>query len=248
MQLQRVVDCSQQVSASPTGAEVLEQLSQGVWVADSKGRIRYTNPALDRMFGYERGELQGQHLVRLLAPGTVGEVSKFREMAEALQTRGGWRGDCLNQRKDGTVFNCFTRIHTRELQRESQWIGVQEEGAAAQFLNQFSSRHISLALRELQDSFNEVFGWSRLIRAGQMNAQQAAEALESIEQRARAQQQLLANLLELAQVSPEPALPQVNAIEAKTKPETAATLNSNVTAYRPRAQRSAAARFSASAL
>jgi PAS domain S-box-containing protein len=65
---------------------VLEQLSQGVWVTDNRGRIRYTNPALDRMFGYERGELQGQHLVRLFATASEeGELGKFREIAEAVQ-------------------------------------------------------------------------------------------------------------------------------------------------------------------
>lgn len=234
MLLQRVTEYSQQVSSVPNSAEVLEQLSQGVWVADNKGRIRYTNPALDRMFGYERGELNGQHLVHLLAQGEVGEITKYREIAEALQTRGGWRGDCLNQRKDGTPFHCFLRIHTRELQHENQWIGVQEEGTAAHFLNQCSSNYIAMALRELQSSFSDVFGWSRLIRAGQMNAQQAADALEYIERRARAQQQLLANLLELAQLNTEHPTPE---------PPTA----TNVRAYRPRTLR-AAARLGASTL
>ena len=248
MQRQRVTDYSQQVTAPPSSAEVLEQLSQGVWVADNKGRIRYTNPALDRLFGYERGELHGQHLVRLLARGEKGEIAKYREIAEALQARGGWRGECLNQRKDGSEFTCFLRIHTRELQHESQWIGVQEEGTVSHFLNQFSSNYIALTLRELQDSFNEVFGWSRLIRAGQMNAQQAAEALESIERRARAQQQLLANLLELAQLSAEPNAPQPPRLEAAPRPEPSPVpLAANVAPYRPRALR-AAARLNASAL
>lgn len=248
MQRQRVTDYSQQVSAPPSSAEVLEQLSQGVWVADNKGRIRYTNPALDRMFGYERGELHGQHLVRLLAQGETGEIAKFREISETLQMRGGWRGDCLNQRKDGSVFTCFLRIHTRELQHESQWIGVQEEGSVSHFLNQFSSNYVALALRELQSSFNEVFGWSRLIRAGQMNAQQAAEALESIEQRARAQQQLLANLLELAQLSAEPCTSEPMLSAVAPPPEAnLASAPANITSYRPRAMR-AAARLNASAL
>jgi hypothetical protein len=117
------------------------------------------------------------------------------------------------------------------LHNESQWIGVQEEGAASHFLNQFSSNYVAMALRELQSSFNDVFGWARLIRAGQMNAQQAAEALESIERRARAQQQLLANLLELAQLTteaPEPTPPLV-------KPELPPLRVTNPPRYRARA-------------
>jgi hypothetical protein len=199
------------------------------------------------MFGYESGELNGQHLVRLLAQGETGEIAKYREIAEALQTRGGWRGDCLSQRKDGSVFHCFLRIHVREFHHESQWIGVQEEGVAAHLINQFSSQSVAQALRELQRSFNEVFGWSRLIRAGQMNAQQAAEALETIEQRARVQQQLLTNLLELAQLTPESSVPKSAVIESVDKPESPLAPLANVAAYRPRALR-AAARQNISAL
>lgn len=233
MQSQNVLDYPAPLAASPTGAEVLEQLSQGVWVADTKGRIRYTNPALNRMFGYAPGELEGQHLVRLLAADKNGSLGKFRELAEAIQTRGGWRGDCLNVRKDGSVFACFTRIHTRELVNESQWIGVQEEGSAAQFLKQFSSPYVAVALRDLQHSFDDIFGWARLIRAGQLNAQQAAEVLEAIERGTRSQQQLLGNLLELAQLVTEVAPPEPLDLEPVRNSPLSALANSRGRASGP---------------
>jgi PAS domain S-box-containing protein len=201
--LQRVSESPQQLLSEPGVAEVLEQLPQGVWLADTKGRIRYTNHALEQMFGYERGELAGQHLIKLFAPCVANGLGRFREITETVQQRGIWRGDCLNKRKDGREFTSFLQIRLHGLPHEQQWIGVQEEGAAAHFLNQFSSNYIALALRELQSSYNEIFGWARLIRAGQMNAQQAVEALESIERRTHSQQQLLANLLELAQLAPD---------------------------------------------
>lgn len=203
MYLQRVSETSQQLLSEPSVAEVLEQLPQGVWLADTKGRIRYTNRSLEQMFGYERGELEGQHLIKLFAPCVANGLGKFREITEAVQQRGIWRGDCLNKRKDGKEFNSFLQIRLHGTAQEQQWIGVQEEGTAAHFLNQFSRNYIALALRELQSSYNEIFGWARLIRAGQMNAQEAVEALESIERTTHSQQQLLANLLELAQLVPD---------------------------------------------
>lgn len=203
MPLQRVSESPQQLLSEPSVTEVLEQLPQGVWLADAKGRIRYTNRALEQMFGYERGELAGQHLIRLFAPCVANGLGRFREITETVQQRGAWRRDCLNKHKDGREFTSFMQIRLRALPHERQWIGVQEEGAAAHFLNQFSSHYIALALRELQSSYNEIFGWARLIRAGQMNAQEAVEALESIERTTHSQQQLLANLLELAQLVPD---------------------------------------------
>lgn len=208
MHSHNILDYRTPFSLSPTDAELLEQLSQGVWLADTKGRIRYTNAALNHMLGYESGELCGQSLTRLLANGTSGSLTKFREWADAVQTRGGWRGDCLIARKDGAVLNCFTRIHTRALLNENQWVGVLEAGAAAEFLKEFTRPYIVMALRDLQNSFDEIFGWARLIRAGQLNAQQAAEVLEAIERGTRSQQQLLNHLLELEQPLPETAQPE----------------------------------------
>ncbi len=41
---------------------ILESMTEGVSVSDEKGFIVYTNPAEDRMFGYDPGELVGQHV------------------------------------------------------------------------------------------------------------------------------------------------------------------------------------------
>jgi two-component system cell cycle sensor histidine kinase/response regulator CckA len=41
---------------------MLENLAEGVMVADAWNRITYVNPAFERIFGYERGELIGQDL------------------------------------------------------------------------------------------------------------------------------------------------------------------------------------------
>src|SRR5687767_8746399 len=43
-------------------AWILESMTEGVALTDEGGRIVYTNPAVDRMFGYGRDELLGQPL------------------------------------------------------------------------------------------------------------------------------------------------------------------------------------------
>lgn len=46
---------------------LFEFATEGILVANSKGEIRHANPATERMFGYDRGELNGK-LVEVLLP------------------------------------------------------------------------------------------------------------------------------------------------------------------------------------
>ncbi len=45
-----------------TQAQVLENMAEGVNVTDEQAIIFYTNPAFDTMFGYQLGELSGNHV------------------------------------------------------------------------------------------------------------------------------------------------------------------------------------------
>ena len=53
-------------------------MTEGVTLSDEQGMICYTNPAEDAMFGYEPGELSGQHVTILNTYGHVFETSGDR--------------------------------------------------------------------------------------------------------------------------------------------------------------------------
>lgn len=85
--------------AIATQARMIESMLEGVAVVNEQGLIEITNPAFDRMFGYDRGGLIGRDMTELtdgafaqrgrwpLAPGTTSTTIEF----EAL-------------RRDGTMF------------------------------------------------------------------------------------------------------------------------------------------------
>jgi signal transduction histidine kinase len=50
---------------------------------------------------------------------------------------------------------------------------------------------------ELRTPLNAILGWSRMLRAGRMATDDAAKALDAIERNARAQSQLIADLLDV---------------------------------------------------
>ena len=61
-----------------------------VGMADSRGRIQFANASMERMLGYDRGELIGVHISRLHPPRTDGSAPG--QTMESLQA-GGWSGE-----------------------------------------------------------------------------------------------------------------------------------------------------------
>ena len=76
------------------------EFSDGVGIADSKGRIQFANASMERMLGYDRGELIGVPISRLHPSGTDSPAP--RPTMESLQA-GGWSGERDLLTKQGSV-------------------------------------------------------------------------------------------------------------------------------------------------
>ncbi|MEM8996398.1 MAG: PAS domain S-box protein, partial [Acidobacteriota bacterium] len=100
-------------------SQVLESMIEGVSLTNPAGFVLYTNPALDAMFGYDRGELIGQHLSAL-----GGET---RALAGALEERGFFVGDLTQKKKDGQHFPTIARVKAIEIDGSQHWIAVIED-------------------------------------------------------------------------------------------------------------------------
>ncbi|MCK4802035.1 PAS domain S-box protein, partial [bacterium] len=68
----------------------------------------YTNDAMDKLFGYKKGELIGKCASVLNAGPTPEAVAK--RIADAVEKKGFWEGEIRNKRKDGTEFISYVRI------------------------------------------------------------------------------------------------------------------------------------------
>lgn len=108
-------------------AAVLENMTEGVNVADPDGTIFFTNPAFDRIFGYERGELLGQKISVLNSLSPEENTLQISTIMEALKAEGIWRGDLRNRKKDGTCFYTSASICAQEIGGKLCWISVQED-------------------------------------------------------------------------------------------------------------------------
>jgi PAS domain S-box-containing protein len=82
-------------------ATAIEQSAEGIYLADPNWIILYTNPAFNRMLGFEPGELIGWH-TRLLKSG-MHDRTFYRNIKETLARGAVWTGRAFNKRKDGTI-------------------------------------------------------------------------------------------------------------------------------------------------
>lgn len=113
--------------ALQTQGLVLNSMIEGVNVATEDGTIIFTNPAFDRIFGYEPGELIGKHITILNANSPDENEQLIASIIDEMQKTGIWIGDFDNRRKDGTTFISRARIKTLEVGGKMHWVSVQED-------------------------------------------------------------------------------------------------------------------------
>ncbi|NVC62688.1 diguanylate cyclase [Vibrio sp. 05-20-BW147] len=99
-------------------ANVFKYVHEGIVITDSKGSIVDVNQAFTYISGYEKSELQGQTL-KLLKSGMHDE-DFYHDLWELLLSRGYWRGEIWNRRKNGEVRPDLLTISKVEDRREDE--------------------------------------------------------------------------------------------------------------------------------
>ncbi len=104
-------------------AATLRSVSECVSITDMSDNIRFVNEAFRKTYGYENQELIGQNISIVRSPNNPPEVA--REILPAT-LRGGWRGELLNSRKDGSEFRIYlsTSVVRDERQQPIFLVGI----------------------------------------------------------------------------------------------------------------------------
>lgn len=106
---------------------VLESMAEGVTVCDEDGIIVFSNDSCNTMFGYNSGELIGQHysVIRSL-PQDEGRRA-MDELFGVLREKGAWMGEMNSRKKDGTPFITRSRISVLEMDGVRSFVAVVED-------------------------------------------------------------------------------------------------------------------------
>ena len=83
-------------------AAAVDQAAEAIMITDRDGSILYVNPAFTRVTGYSSQEAIGQNS-RLLKSGAQ-DPAYYRDLWATIGAGGVWKGDLINQRKDGTTY------------------------------------------------------------------------------------------------------------------------------------------------
>ncbi len=186
-----------------------------------EGKTLYANRAYLQLFGYtDPAAVLGQPLLNQIAPQCRKEIAERvlrRERGEAVPNT----YETLGLRQDGSTFPFrvdvarirlqdgpanlafFTDIteHRRAEKKLSQVLARERAARAeAEAANRMKDEFLATLSHELRTPLTAMLGWARLLRGGELDADTAARAVETIENNARLQAQLIEDLLDVSRI------------------------------------------------
>jgi diguanylate cyclase (GGDEF)-like protein/PAS domain S-box-containing protein len=98
-----VVEVDQTENLMALQAAALEATASAVVITDCKGTFVWVNRAFEELTGYERAEVVGKSASVLKSGQTPKEV--YDELWQTILTGKVWRGELINRRKDGSLYD-----------------------------------------------------------------------------------------------------------------------------------------------
>ena len=200
-----------------------------IFMLDANGHIATWNSGAERINGYTAREIVGQHFSRFY-PADAQESGWPEHELQVATTTGRYEEEGWRLRKDGSRFwanvvltalrddngrlRGFAHL-TRDLSERKRAESLEEHGAQrdrllevertarmeAQRVARIKDEFLSTLSHELRTPLNAILGWTQLLRspAGE-KAVELRHGLEVIERNARAQVQLVDDLLDLNRI------------------------------------------------
>jgi len=99
----------QEAERSRRLAQLVDSASELISTGDPEGRITFMNQAFLREIGWTEAEVLGKYFRDVvLSKNNPPELS--REITTGIVERGGWKGECLHCRKDGSDFPVYLNV------------------------------------------------------------------------------------------------------------------------------------------
>ncbi|MBV8780962.1 MAG: PAS domain S-box protein [Phycisphaerae bacterium] len=219
---QRVRDNALRVSEARL-ADIVRSSLDCIIGMDADGKIIEWNPAAEAVFGYGRASAVGREMATLILPPEM--RSQYRQaMTRYLETGEssiiGRRLEFTALRKDGTAFPvelsitptqlgdqqtftgfCRDITDRRQAEAEREELLARERAARgeAEQANRMKDEFLATLSHELRTPLNAILGWIQILRSGGTE-EEIAEGLAIIERNARAQTQIIDDLLDMSRI------------------------------------------------
>jgi PAS domain S-box-containing protein len=200
---------------------VLDCALDAVIGMDERGTVTFWNPRAAEIFGWSVAEAQGRNLAELVIRPADREA--FRE-GLARNTGGGdwpWLGrrrELLALRRDRSHFpveisvvarrqgekwhfNVFAADITERKRNEERALSAEQSARrSAEDANRMKDEFLATVSHELRTPLSAIAGWAQVLREGSLSEADVGKAVASIDRNARAQSQLISDLLDVTRI------------------------------------------------
>jgi PAS domain S-box-containing protein len=180
---------------------------------DSSHRYRFVNQAYEDWFGLPRNEIIGRHAREILGAAAYESLRPFFDQAvggelvtyerEVHYSRAGTReinATYVPHVGDGGRVEGFVVLVVDVSKRKQAEEAVQAAKAEAETANRMKDQFLATLSHELRTPLNAIFGWAQLLRSGKLDPATVERGVETIERNARAQKQLIDDLLDVSRI------------------------------------------------
>jgi PAS domain S-box-containing protein len=135
---------------------LLTNIGDAVMVTDPEGVIEYVNPGWERLTGYTADEALGK-TSNILQSGEHSEAL-YSEMWTAIKEGQPWRGEVVNLRKDGTLYDAALTIApvVDDIGKVIVFVGVLHDISALKALDRLKSQFVSDVSHELRTPLTNI--------------------------------------------------------------------------------------------
>lgn len=182
-------------------------ISQFAWMADATGDVFWYNQRWFDYTGTTLEEMRGWGWQKVHHPEEVGRVTEsFRQ---AIATGEPWEETFPLRSRNGEYRWFLSRaLPIRdEGGRIARWFGTNTDvedlrraRKTAEEASRLKDEFLATVSHELRTPLTAVIGWAHILRVGQLDEAGAARALETVERNARAQNQLIEDLLDISRI------------------------------------------------
>ncbi len=179
---------------------ILDAVGEGIVVTDLNGVIQYVNPTLAKLTGFHEEETIGQ--TPRLWRSDKQPPAFYASMWQTIRTGQTWRGELINKRRDGTLYDVMltiTPIHGSHGQPVG-FVGVQSDITPFKQMDRLKSEFISMAAHELRTPLTSILGFSEILITRKLTEDRHARYLKFINQQALGLRAILDDLLDLARL------------------------------------------------
>lgn len=196
---------------------IFQQALSGISLLSEQMIYLEVNPAMCQILGRNRTEIVGKHLSAFTPAEREEGVAA---MVKPLEMSGAWRGSFPVIHSDGrrvelewsisihsdpgvrlALVSDITQRKQIEAERERLLASERAARAEAERANRLKDDFLATLSHELRTPLNSIVGWSQLLMRPDVSREDIAEGVEVIERNARAQAQLIDDLLDVSRIT-----------------------------------------------